>query len=87
MEMWCPDDTGRGQLGLGWATKFGREHDSLPQSGMEAVKTDPHQIGLLLLLLMLFQLLLLLLLVCCWFVSVFSVVVGLCVFVCVCVCV
>ena len=34
MEMWCPDDTGLAGIGLGHL--LGREHDSTPQSGVEA---------------------------------------------------
>ena len=55
MEMWCPDDIGRAQLGLGWAACLGREHPSTLQSGVEAprlLKRSPPQIVLLLLFLL-----------------------------------
>ena len=54
MEMWCPDDTGRGIAGIGLGRLLGGGHASTPQSGVESspVKTEPPQIVLLLLLLL-----------------------------------
>ena len=36
MEMWCPDDTGAGKLGLGWAIYLGESMLQLPRVGVEA---------------------------------------------------
>ena len=33
MEMWCPDDIGRGYLGLGWAACLGESMLQLPRVG------------------------------------------------------
>ena len=38
MEMWCPDDTGRGIAGIGLGRLLGGGHDSTPQCGVETAR-------------------------------------------------